>query len=362
MVMFSRSFTLGNIGAMKDALGKGTALPKDVQAQIIRDAGADGMKNIQSMAKRKALAILALDLGLMYMMNSGLQDLSNKLRGEKTWGEIGNDYIQRFYALMHRYGEHPFEVLNPFGALNALSSTSENEPGLEDRILVGYNKDGTAIYARNPVGKIGEEFKGYLTSPLDMIRKKQSTTARPIFSLLANDKGFGRKIYDPTAETPGEWLQNLGRIAAFMVGQQLPIDSLQAGADLLLGRGDKTTNELKVLGPLAGVTFRKGAPGGPAMGQYYRSKDRFEFNLNENLPKIRSLVQNGQIADAKALMTEIGVNRGLQNYFIRTTINPKSRLSSKKIKEMKQIGTPEEQDRFFKALRLQNERRLEAQP
>jgi hypothetical protein len=98
------------------------------------------------------------------------------------------------------------------------------------------------------------------------------------------------------------------------------------------------------------------------MGQYYRSKDRFEFNLNENLPKIRSLVQNGQIADAKALMTEIGVNRGLQNYFIRTTINPKTRLSSKKIKEMKQIGTPEEQDRFFKALRLQNERRLEAQP
>jgi hypothetical protein len=47
--------------------------------------------------------------------------------------------------------------------LEDLSSTSENEPGRRDRLRIGYAKDGTAIYARNPAGKIGEEFIGYMT-------------------------------------------------------------------------------------------------------------------------------------------------------------------------------------------------------
>ena len=75
-------------------------------------------------------------------------------------------------------------------AMESVSATSSNEPGREERLRVGYAKDGTAIYARNPAGKIGEEFSGYLTGPLDMIRRKLGTIARPVWQIMANDAGL----------------------------------------------------------------------------------------------------------------------------------------------------------------------------
>ena len=74
--------------------------------------------------------------------------------------------------------------------LKYLSSTYANEPGRQERIKIGYASDGTAIYARNPVGKIGEEFVNYATTPLDMLLKKQSTIARPAWQILNNDAGI----------------------------------------------------------------------------------------------------------------------------------------------------------------------------
>jgi hypothetical protein len=73
---------------------------------------------------------------------------------------------------------------------------------------------------RNPAGKIGEEFVGYMNGPLDMMRRKLGTIARPGWQIMANDKGFGRKVYDPNADTPAKYVANLGRIAAHIAGRR----------------------------------------------------------------------------------------------------------------------------------------------
>ena len=86
---------------------------------------------------------------------------------------------------------------------------SQNEPGKQNRILVGYSKDGTAIYMRSPIGKIGEEFVGWPTQPLEMLRRKEGTFARPAFEIMSNDRGFGRKVYDPYAKTWGDTAKNM---------------------------------------------------------------------------------------------------------------------------------------------------------
>jgi hypothetical protein len=71
MLMFSRSFTMGNLGVLKDVF---TGLPKDVLAQIERDAGfgrgsiaaadpeasASAVSDAKSMARRKAMAVVAI--------------------------------------------------------------------------------------------------------------------------------------------------------------------------------------------------------------------------------------------------------------------------------------------------------------
>jgi hypothetical protein len=71
MLMFSRSFTMGNLGVLKDVF---TGLPKDVLGQIERDAGfgrgsiaaadpeasASAVSDAKSMARRKAMAVVAI--------------------------------------------------------------------------------------------------------------------------------------------------------------------------------------------------------------------------------------------------------------------------------------------------------------
>ena len=67
LLLFSRTFTLGNLGAMKDTIG---GLPRDVQSQILRDAGAEELQAANSYGRRKAMAIVAMDIGLNYLSNS----------------------------------------------------------------------------------------------------------------------------------------------------------------------------------------------------------------------------------------------------------------------------------------------------
>lgn len=356
MLLFSRSFTMGNLGAMKDMIN---GLPRDVRAQISRDIGSLDPKAegyIKSLAVRKAVSIVMLDMGLMYVGNSILQSAFNVMATDRTASEEMRGYAERLSKKMHEIHEHPLQLLQPFGFAEALSSTAENEPGKESRILVGYAKDGTAIYARNPAGKIGEEFEGYLTGPLDMLKRKLGTVARPAWQILSNDAGFGRHIYDPNADAPEKYLKNAAAIAWHIVKSQTPEGQIRAAMDLASGQGDAKVNALQAFGPIAGITFSRGAPGGPAVGELYRAQEQHRFAVQEALPEIRRQIQRGDGIGAVARMTELGIPRGLQQFYLRTSINPQSRLSSRTVRDFYLYATEAQRDRFEQSMRSLGQR------
>jgi hypothetical protein len=345
MLLFSRSFTLGNLGVMKDML---TGLPKDVLAQIERDMGvvdpaAKGYA--KSLARRKAMTIVLADVALMYVGNSLLQSAINVLRSDNTLEKELHGYAERFNNVMQEVREHPLKLIQPMGLLEELSSTSENEPGKKDRIRVGTTGDGQAVYMRNPVGKIGEEFTGYMTGPLDMMRKKLSTTARPAWQIMSNDAGFGRKVYDPDADTPAKYMKNIGMIAAHLAKSQFPESQFDATVDLVKGVGDTKLNAAKAFGPFAGVTFSKGAPGGPAMGEIYAAKRQHDFEVQMSMPGIRRQIQLGDVAGAQDRMDELGIPASMQRFTIKTTLDPATRMSPKIVRDFYRYATPEQKAR-----------------
>lgn len=357
-LFFSRSFTFGNLGVMKDML---TGLPKDVIAQIERDSGfragaineagelaspaGDAVKFAKGLAGRKAMMTIGLDIALMYVGNSVLQNAFNILRGSSV-SEEDHGYWTRAQDLMKEGSVHPLSLLNPFHVAERLSATSNNEPGRGERVLVGYAKDGTAIYARNPVGKIGEEFTNYFSSPIDMFRKKEGTIARPLLQILSNDAGFGRKIYDPNADTPAAKAGSVWAIVKHLVGSQLPEGQISALSDLIKGDGDSKVNALQAFGPLAGVTFSKGAPGGPAVGEMYHNKGAFEFRVQQAMPDIRKQIQRGDIPGAQKTMTDLGMDASYSRWVIKTTLNPATRLGAKALGDFYRTATPEQRDRM----------------
>lgn len=349
VLMFSRSFTVGNWGVFKDML---TGLPKDVLAQIERDVGTIDPKAVdyaKSLARRKAMTIVVADMAMMYVGNSILQSALNVMFNDSTLEKEYHGYTERLLAKLEAVKEHPLELIQPLRLLEDLSATNENEPGKRDRVRVGNLKDGTAIYARNPVGKIGEEFVGFMTGPLDMMRKKLSTIARPTWQIASNDAGFGRKVYDPNAETPAKYLRNLALIARHLVVAQFPEGQFNAFADLVRGEGDAKVNAMQAFGPVAGVTFSKGAPGGPAVGEMYAAKSRHEFEVNQALPDIRRQILRGDLDGAISRMTELDIDQGLQRWYLKTTLNPSLRMSPRAVRDFYLHSTPEQRARFDRA-------------
>lgn len=349
---FSRSFTIGNIGVMKDIF---MGLPSDVQAQIARDHGLDKLADIKSKAKRKAMSAFMLDTGLYYISNSLLQNAMNTFLLNEG-DPIVEGYGRRFKEYMSHwdnFSQNPFDVLrNPF---SALSATHENEPGKEDRIKVGYQDNGTAIYIRNPFGKIGEEFLGYMSEPLNMFNRKQSTLLRPLMQTIANDKGFGRKVYDPNAELPLDLAKNAAKIAYHFVESQVPVTALQGLYDLATGAGNADTQRtasLQVLGPLAGLQTSQGFPGGPAKGELFREKQNFEYKFNEAKLGIVQLIKGGDLAKAGEQMDALGVPAKDQKSFIRATENP-SKMSNTAKRNFEQRATPEQAEHFNRQLSQQ---------
>lgn len=346
MMLFSRTFTMGNLGVMKDML---TGLPKDVLAQIERDTGTvnpEAAGYAKAMARRKAFSTVMLDIGLLYVGNSVMQSALNVMLGDSTLSQEGHGYARRLKEVTNEVSTHPLALLQPFDLAEKLSATADNEPGKKDRLKIGYAKDGTAIYARNPVGKIGEEFVGYLTGPLDMLRKKQGTIARPMLQVINNDKGFGRKIYDPTAETPAKYANNLWEIVKHFGKAQIPEGQLSALSDLVKGDGDPKVNMLQATGPFAGVTFAKGAPGGPAVGEMYHAREQQQFRVNAELPDIRKQIVRGDVAGATARMSELGIAPGLQRFYVKTSQNPATRLSPRALQDFYRTATPQQRQRM----------------
>ncbi len=349
MLLFSRTFTMGNLGIMKDML---TGMPRDVMAQLERNMGEvnpEAVGYAKSLARRRAIAVVAADIGLFYVGNSILQSALNVLTGDSTLDKEMHGYAQRFSEALQKRAEHPLSLLQPFDFLQSVSATSQNEPGKQDRLKIGNAADGTAIYLRNPAGKIGEEFLGYLTGPFDMLRRKMGTVARPAWQILSNDKGFGRKIYDPNADMPEKYLSNAAAIAMHLAGAQTPEGQIRSATDLIKGDGDPKLNAMGTFGPVAGLTVSKGAPGGPAVGELYHAREMHQYAVDAALPDIRKQIQRGDITGAQSRMTELGIPAGLQRFYVRTTMNPATRLNGRTMRDFYYYATPEQRERMERA-------------
>lgn len=349
LLMFSRSYTLGNLGTMKDVF---YGLPKDVLAQVERDQGIREMMRVKSWAQRKALGIVTADMALAYIGGSIAQSAISVLTTDKTLPEEAREYVTRWDKAMQRLAANPYEVMHPFAFLDSLTPNGENEPSKTHQIFVGYQSDGTAIYVRNPTGKVGEEFMGYLTAPSEMVHRKLSTLVRPAIDIFNNQDYAGRKIYNPYAETYEEQVRNAARIAMHYMAAQGPEGAIKAAWDLLTGTPTKDEAKIdtaQLLGPMVGLMFSTGAPGGPAIGELMKAKKEQEFAVQKALPDIRKAIKESRLEEAYKQMTELKIPFKLQNFFVQTTLNPEAAFTRKKAQEL--MGTlPEDQQARIRAM------------
>jgi hypothetical protein len=343
--LFSRTFTLGNIGVIKDMV---TGLPKDVQAQIIRDAGVVANEAAKSAARRKAILAFGTDIALLYAGNSLLQSVLDKWKRDKSWSEIEQGYVDRFDKAMKRIKESPTDLLNPASVLQSLTPGSENEPGKENRVFFDYDQSGTGIYVRLPTGKIGEEFldwTGLGSNPLDILKRKEGTILKPLLQTYANDKGFGQRVWNP--DTPGfkGVAKALGNIAWNFLSQQAPVDSIESAANMARGKSEES-DAMKVIGPLLGVTFSKGAAGGPALGELYKGEQKHRSEIAEVMPDIKKAVKNGDWDKAYELMNEAHMNVSEQRLTLKYALIPQSRLTPRRLSKFYGAASQEDQEKM----------------
>lgn len=333
VMMFSRSYTLGNIGAMKDMF---VGLPRDVQAQIARDGGVQALADVRSYAQRKAIGIVAVDIALFYAGNSLLQSGFAALRAnpdKDNKQEPG--FVDRMLRTIQRAQGSPFEAVNPFFWLEGMTAQGGNEPGRTDRALIGYDSGGTAEYTRVPVGRTGGEMAGWMTHPAQMAMNKMSTLAKPLFEDAMNQDALGRYIYNPYANTPEEHVRNVGRMIWHFMEAQGPGDSISAAWELMNGNpteDEKATDWKRVVGPVLGFMFSHGAPGGPAEGRYFEAQREDEYLRQQNLPKAKKLIEEGDIEGAKKFMDAAHMPLGLQKWTIEVTLDPSKRFQTQKFK------------------------------
>lgn len=354
LMLFSRTFTLGNLGIMKDAL---TGLPSEIQAKISQQAGDIAKTTARSLAMRKAAMTVMADIALFHIGNAVMQSAIAMMSGNSDLNKEEAGYLRRLQALYDRGKENWTDLLNPISDVTALTPQGENEPNKQNRVRVGTQADGTAVYMYSPIGKVGEELEDWLPigRPLDTIRRKLAPWVRPAVQTVMNREDFGRQIYDPYAETPSGWMENLGAVVSHFLGNQIPMQAIDATRDFFAGRGDPTLNAARVLSPLvAGVTFSRGYPGGPAEAERAKVDKQYEFRTQQALPAIRKQIQDGNLEAAEDHMTKLGMSPKDQKRIIDQVAAPRQELTGSQKRRFEQRATPEERRRLAALQESQN--------
>ena len=359
VVMFSRSFTLGNLGTMKDMVA---GLPKNVQAQIKARAfevaqalGKDGeqaannaLKQAQHKTHMKALATFVVDVAAMYIANSMTQDWLKRHAGDETWAQQMQAYKDRLGALGDKLTHDPLTVLlHPWTSIESLTSTGQNVQGKEERIRVGDDEQGNTIYMRLPFGKIGEEFAAYTTpgTAMRLLHNKLSPMVKAAADIWNNNNGIGMKVYDDSKDAT--LFKQVGEIVGYFLKAQVPWDMGKSAFDLARGTGDGMDN-LKLFGPFVGLTFSK-VTGGDAVAEAYAAMRDYDDRRARIMPEVKDLLKQGKEDEARDLLENIGMTQHEISSTLHHVEDPSSRLNRGLLRQFNRHATEEQKeamDRF----------------
>lgn len=345
--LFSRQFTLGNLGILKDAI-KG---PPEYVMGRIRDMlgpeGAEHAATIKSDARRHAFAVVMLDLAMYYGVNSLLQSAVHIASGTPMSDEVAG-YWWRLKQAANRVEEHPMSLGSYLSFLPSMSPTFYHEPGKEGKILLGFRDDGTAIYGRSVIGRMGEDYTGLLVNPAVYGLTKMAPLTRAFWEVLGNKDGFDRPIYDPKALKGGD-LWQAWNVAKHFIEAELPMQQVKGAANLIEGTGDYK-DAISTFGPYMvppfTMTASQGYPGGPIAGAVAGHKRDQRIAQDLAMSQVKDMVvKKNDVVGARQLMDSLGVNSGLQRFLIRNWQNPGlSKTSPRALAEFYQHASPIEKE------------------
>lgn len=352
VMMFSRTFTMGNLGVMKDVL---SGLPSDVASQIERNSGVDAARAAKTKGAQKAFKILALDIGLMRVGNILLAAGLGLMLLDDHLDHILKGYASRLSRLMNHLEDDPLDLIPEIvSGFESLDPTFDNEPGKVNRIMLTKDDKGTAYYARFPTGKVGEEFTKWLTDPRHTALAKMSPLVKGIEEDVNNRDNFGRKILDDQAKGFTAGLENIGKAVEHILAGQQGLTEIVKGADSLYqdektGTGSVLADSMKTFGPMVGITVSKGYPGGPAVGEQNAVLAKRNDAIDAARPDIKEMVERGDVDGAIDKMVDLGMTKGDIKHTIKIYEVPETRISKSAQRKFEDAATDEEQERFDRA-------------
>jgi hypothetical protein len=148
-----------------------------------------------------------------------------------------------------------------------------------------------------------------------------------------------------------------GNIAWNILQDQIPLDSIESGYRLMTGHGD-ATDVMKAAGPLLGLTFSKGAPGGPEVGVMFDAEKRHADERTRAAPEINQLIKQGDVQQAIEKMEEAHFTPEEQRLTLRYAENPQARLNRSRLRRFEQIAPLDDLERMEQ---METERREEEQ-
>ena len=353
LTMFSRSFTLGNMGLMKDMIN---GLPPNRQAMIKMaareaekalgksDAEIDAisdkkLRDAKRLARSKAIQGVALDIALMYLANGIAQAYFENEEMKKDWKYQVDKFGERWSDLQKKALEDPVAVFtHPFHSIESLTPQGHNIEGKRERIRVGDDKDGNTIYMRLPFGKVGEELLAY-TSPNEtskLVANKRSPMLSGAFESLSNQDHWGRKIYNEEDNS----VKQVAKALAHFAKAQTPWDQLVAMKEVASGHGDEMDYK-KAFGPFSGLTYSK-VTGGDVLAQQYKVMRDFQDRKAAAMPDAKHALKEGNDDEAWRILEETGMTPKEIGKTIAKIKNPGRPMPANAFKKVYQHATDEQ--------------------
>jgi hypothetical protein len=297
VLLFSRSFTLGNLGVMKDAL-KGA--PPHILAAIETASGQSAQAKVA--LKKKAQFAVALDVGLHVIGNAMLSMMFATAMHTAAMGLVPaaerafGEWRDKMTAALADVRNNPLEIAGVW-------PQHWNEPGKQDRVYVGNDASGRGIYIRPMTGKVGEEMLAWITKPNEVLANKENPMISGLLDLLPNlHDRYGRALTNENPRTVGDYLDNAGKIVEHLFGGLLPLGPLGDAKQAVTGP-DRGMAALRLAGQISGaVQFSRGFPGGPQAGVEYAAKKRDLAIETTIMPDVRQKMQAGDDDGARAII------------------------------------------------------------